>query len=208
AHPKLVIGYSDITALSWALAAKAQLPSISGSMVAADFGDPRATTDNLKQAVDVWLSGRFRISIPRIELESSPTALEGRLYPATLSVAAKLIGTPYLPDLSGSLLLIEDIGEPSRKLDGYLQQVVLAGQFHNIQALLLGDFDGRAEADGADYPSDVFLGGLPPTEQVVRIPGWPYGHIPDKRSFPVGLPVRLFADGSNWVLESVHSLYH
>lgn len=207
---KCLVGYSDVTALAWAIYAKTGLPSISGSMVAADFGDPKATDENKQHCLSLLRGINFECSIPLDEVTAKRLTelnISGILLPGTLSVLAKLIGTPYLPKLSKVHLLLEDIGEPSRKLDGYLQQMLHANALSSLSSLLIGDFDGREKADEAKYDQSIFLD---PVIQKTNIPcfsNWPFGHIPDKRSFPVGLACQLSINENNLVLKASSPLF-
>ena len=207
---KCLVGYSDVTALAWAIYSKAGIPSISGSMVAADFGDPKATEDNKQHCLSLLSGSNFEISVP-IDQEFASRyqnlSLTGPLLPGTLSVFAKLVGTQYLPNLNNAHILLEDIGEPSRKIDGYLQQLLHAKLLDKLSSLLIGDFDGREEADEAVYDEAFFLD---PILKETRIPSyfnWPFGHIPDKRSFPVGLSCTLSVHSNNLVLRANEALF-
>lgn len=206
-HPKPLVGYSDITALSWALLAKAGLPTINGSMVAADFGDPKSTPQNLEQFLQLFRSGNLQLSIPKTSTKTTlKSSLKGFLLPGTLSVLSSLLHTPYAPPLDGALLLIEDVTEPSRKIDGYLQHLGLSGLLSRLEALLIGDFADRAKADEADYPAALFLDPIA-QQQIPLISGWPFGHIPDKRSFPVGIECRIQEGKDDYLMESLYSIY-
>jgi muramoyltetrapeptide carboxypeptidase len=208
---KCLVGYSDITALAWAIYCKTGLPSISGSMVAADFGDPKATEANKSHCLSLLSGNNFELAIP-ISAEQANTyrdlSLKGPLLPGTLSVLAKLVGSHYLPNLESAHLLLEDIGEPSRKIDGYLQQLLHANVLNNISSLLLGDFDGRQKADEAEYDEAIFLN---PILDKVKIPSFsnlPFGHIPDKKSFPVGLTCKISVENGNLVIRATEALFH
>lgn len=202
---KLLMGYSDITALSWAIVQKCNIPCVNGSMVAADFGENSTTEASLNQALDLLQTGRIDI-----RWRSSRTArfdARAPLFAGTLSVMATLMGSPYEPSLDHSILMIEDIGEPSRKIDGYLQNLHLSKRVDTLAALLIGDFDGRQKADEADYPFDLSLESLSKTHKFPIHDSLPFGHIANKRSFPIGYPLNIEINGHDGRLYSDESIF-
>ncbi len=74
-----------------------------------------------------------------------PGAAKGRVLGGNLSCLAHLIGTPYMPDMTGALLLIEDCGEALYRLDRMMNHLKLAGILPRLGAILLGEFTGCAE---------------------------------------------------------------
>lgn len=206
---KAFVGYSDITAFAWALWAKCKMPSISGSMVAADYGDTTIQEQSKENGLSFLQNGQLEVHIP---LENSTAEKwvsqhwSGRLMPGTLSVFTKLLGTSYFPDLNNAMPLIEDIGEPSRKLDGYIHQLLLSSHLEKIESLLIGDFRHRLKADEQEYPETVYLN---PLEKygISYITGWPFGHTPDKMNFPVGIECTLEVVQQKAVLRSTEALF-
>ncbi len=137
-----VLGYSDITAFHLAMFAKKAGIAISSPMTSEL---PRALRHPL-----VWeslssslspssgkifpLQEKFKLNI----IKGGKAA--GKIIPVNLTVLTTMLGTPYAPDLKGSILLIEDICEPAYKIDRYLTHLQLAGVLKDISALLLGNF--------------------------------------------------------------------
>lgn len=207
---KCLVGYSDVTALAWAIYAKTGLPSISGSMVAADFGDPKATENNKQDCLAMLNGQNFECTVsltPDVASKYKDLSLSGILMPGTLSVLAKLVGSTFLPKLTNVHLLLEDIGEPSRKIDGYLQQLLHAKALDALSSLLIGDFDGREKADEAVYNEAIFLDPILKETQLPCFSKWPFGHIPDKRSFPVGLNCTLSVKEQQLILRASEPLF-
>jgi len=137
-----VLGYSDITAFHLAMFAKKAGIAISSPMTSEL---PRALRHSL-----TWecLSSSFSPSPGHIFPLAEKYKLKvikkgkasGRIIPVNLTVLTTMIGTPYLPDLKGAVLLVEDLCEPPYKLDRYLTHLQLAGVLKDISALLLGNF--------------------------------------------------------------------
>ncbi|NNE36417.1 MAG: LD-carboxypeptidase, partial [Rhodothermales bacterium] len=110
-HPKLLVGYSDITALQLALYKKSGLVSVSGPMVAVEFAGQHAMDQG-----PFWdllsASPPYEISSPTgTPLKSlSPGECEGVLLGGNLSVLTRLLGTGFEPHFQGAILFLEEIG--------------------------------------------------------------------------------------------------
>ena len=117
ADPKVLLGYSDITALLCGAAVAAQVASLHGPMV--------ATTEDMDAGDACWEQQRA------LMFDAAPTSLpaaasgrtlragvaEGPLLGGNLAVLQGLLGTPWLPTLEGALLFLEDIGEAPYRVD-------------------------------------------------------------------------------------------
>lgn len=195
ANPKLLVGYSDLTALQCALLARAGVPSLSGPMVAPDWSVmDEATEASFRRAV----SGEAPYAIenpdgePLVTLRSGTA--EGTLVAGNLAMFVALLGTPYLPSLGGALLVLEDIGEAPYKIDRMLAQLDLAGVLPRLGGLVFGRFRGCAPPPGRPSLSlaDVLH------TYADRVPGpvaagLDYGHFRPQVSVPFGVPARLDA---------------
>ena len=194
AHPKLIVGYSDVTALHLALYAEAGLPGVSGPMVASDWSkglDSEVVDDFWRVAGGA--SG-YAVRGPGGErlMPMQAGEAEGVLLGGNLALVAALLGTPYLPDLTGALLFVEDVGEPPYRIDGMLARLRLAGVLDRLGGLVFGMFTGTEVAEGrptleveevlAHYAS--FVDG-PVASGLV------YGHVARKSTLPVGVRARL-----------------
>lgn len=191
-YPKLLIGYSDITALQLALFNKSGMPSLSGPMVGVDWAQPDPASEQL-----FWdlVSGATPTPLLGPGGESLSPLLsgqaEGMLLGGNLSVLTRLIGTPYLPELKGTLLFVEDINEPPYRIDAMLAQMKLAGLWDTLGGLIIGQFTGKDSPTSTseeiiavfrDYCSDVSF-------PVAK--GLTYGHIQIKNAMPIGIKARL-----------------
>ncbi|PSQ76570.1 MAG: LD-carboxypeptidase [Bacteroidetes bacterium QH_8_67_23] len=198
AKPKLLVGYSDITALHMALFHRAGWPGISGLMVESDFAghdghdqQPHPATERL-----FWALAEGATPDPllgpageALEPEQSGTA-EGVLLGGNLSMLAKLVGTPYLPPMDGAILFVEEIGEAPYRIDGLLAQLRLAGILERLSGLVYGQFTDTDPRPPTRPLGDVlaeyaaFVNG-----PVAR--GLVYGHVDEKSALPVGVRARL-----------------
>ena len=197
-QPKIMLGYSDVTALQMALLTQARMISFSGPMIAIELGaDPAPMTEDSMWSMltsDVSEISMDELSDDLAHIMSGGKA-EGRLIGGCLSVLVSILGTPYMPDMNGTILLLEDIGEELYKIDRYLSQLKNAGILDAVKGVLLGRFVDIA-ADENDNPiqlQDVlnfYFGSL----KVPVLVNIPYGHSSLNLTLPIGCPVQLDAD--------------
>lgn len=202
ANPKLLIGFSDITALHLAFAARAGFTTIHGPNANAAWG---------KLSWDSLQSVAFRGEMPvfanplanedrlvqrnwRIRTFRSGKA-SGRLLGGNLTVLAALMGTPYLPDFDGAILFLEDVDEAEYRIDRMLTQLSLAGVLGRVAGVVFGHCTScRAPDGGSGFTlSEVLKQHLEPLG-VPAFQGALVGHIANQFSLPVGARAEIDAD--------------
>lgn len=213
AHPKLLVGFSDITALHLALAARTHCPSIHGPNAANSWGalswdsfrrlafeaatptyrNPPGREDRLVQRAD-----RIRTF--------HPGKARGPLLGGNLTVLAALMGTPYLPDFTGAILFLEDIGEAEYRIDRMFTQLALGGVLGKVAGVVFGQCT-RCSGGEANYSgftlSEVLDQHLAPLG-VPAFQGAQIGHIANQFSMPMGIPAEIDAsEGAIRILEPV-----
>lgn len=195
-NPKVLIGYSDITALMNAITRKTGLVTYHGPVGSSDFTD--FTTKYLKAAI---LDGNPWLPIERPQVSQEGTIsesyvirggmAEGTLWGGNLSLLSAAAGTDYVPPIKGSLLFIEDVGEDPYSIDRMLTQLRQSWDLGSVAGILLGVFKG-CEADPDDR-SLTLRETLTGRFQDLGVPvayGFPIGHINDMCTLPVGLKAR------------------
>lgn len=144
ADPKPIVGFSDGTALL-ALAARAGVAAIHGPVV--------TQLGRLGAADRTALTTRLESAAPAVLLEELeaivPGRVQGPLLGGNLEVFSRLLGTPFLPDLDGAILFLEDVGERPYRVDRLLTHLDLAGVFSRVAAVVVGDFTDCAEREGS-----------------------------------------------------------
>ena len=202
AHPKLVVGYSDITALHLALYTKAGLTGLSGPMAASDWPDLDAASEaqfwrlaNGEAPVEIVGPGGEQLEGMR------PGRAEGVLLGGNLTLVAALVGTPYLPDMTGAILFLEEVGEPPYRIDRLLAQLRLAGVLDQLGGLVLGGFTGAEPPSNRpsltlDAVLDHYTADLacPVARNLI------YGHFNPKSTIPVGVRARMEVEGGDAAL--------
>jgi muramoyltetrapeptide carboxypeptidase len=127
--------------------------------------------------------------------EINAGSAEGRLVGGNLAVLSSLCGTPYMPDLTDGILILEDINEPVYRIDRMLQQLKLSGALNGCKAIVFGDCTSCPEdAGGAEAGVGRFddvLGELAHTLGVPCLAGIPLGHIAEQWTIPLGAMGKL-----------------
>lgn len=211
-NPKILIGYSDITALLLGIHAKTGLTTMHGPVgavtwntfsvswlrqvlldgQAVTFQNPEKKDDNLTQTKD-------RIFTLR------PGVARGQLVGGNLTVLSHLLGSPYLPDWKGKILFIEDTHEDIYSVDRMLTHLKLAGVLDQLVGFVFGKCTSCEPGSGG-YGSLTFEDVL--TDHIVplKVPAYAgamIGHITDKFTVPIGINAEIDADrGTIRLLES------
>ncbi len=184
---KALVGFSDITALHLWYAAHGRV-SVHGPVITQLGRLPPATHERLFALLES--------DVPAAPLAGTetyvPGAAEGRLVGGNLSMLTRLLGTPYLPDLTGAILLLEDTGERPYRLDRMWTHLGLAGVFGKVRGLALGEFVGCEEKD-APYSSGEVLRELARATGLPCLAGLPIGHGEHNEPVPLNVRVRLDA---------------
>lgn len=200
---KPFLGFSDLTALQWALWSKFRVVTFTGPLAVEFDGLLAKETQSfafelLSGAVPSnWLAS-FPSARPEV-LRSGAREIIATLLPGNLTMITTLLGTQWMPDLRGTMLVIEDIAEPLYRVDRLLFHLRNAGVLQNLAALIVGDFGWSGDDRQSNYELlkqsliDCTRGTCYPI-----IMNFPYGHGPVRMTLPVGSPVRLSIAGGRF----------
>jgi muramoyltetrapeptide carboxypeptidase len=189
---KLVVGFSDITALHCALQARGQV-SVHGPSVSQLGTQPHAVVERLFALLEDGAA-------PASDIAGTPLVggvAEGPLLGGNLSLLTRLLGTPWLPPLDGAILLLEDVTEAPYRLDRMWTHLRLAGALDRVGGLALGEFTA-CEEPGATFSSQDVLWGLAAETGLPCVAGLPIGH--GAVNVPVALGTRVRLDGGTGTL--------
>jgi muramoyltetrapeptide carboxypeptidase len=202
-HPKVILGYSDITALLVGLHVATGLVGFHGPIARASLG-PFSRWHLDRVVTSVSAAGRLgRLAPPGDVLVSSENRIvtlhggraEGPLMGGNLTLLQCLVGTPWFPDLAGALLFFEDVGEDLYRVDRMLAQLRTIGALGQVAGVIVGRFTemDRGGDDGALGFDEVLATYLEPLGVPVAY-GFPIGHIDQQWTMPIGVRARLDAD--------------
>lgn len=208
---KILLGFSDVTALHWGIMAQAGLPGISAGMVGTDLSYLSRNAEFENAFWKLLDSGELHIELPQKVPEADVgREFQGTGMPGTMSVAAMLLGSRYFPDLRSCIPILEDVNEQRHKLEAYLQQLRLGGHFDALEAVVLGYFSPAPEEEYPELPSlqtvfDRAFAHLPQPVSVIH--GMPYGHIPNKISLPAGVPISVSLQEHAATIKTRHCIF-
>lgn len=190
-NPKIFVGFSDITALQMALLRKAGLVTFSGAMPSVDMADgfhPISEEWFWKVLTSVRALGTLKQPWPVQVLQKG--SAEGVLLGGNLSVITSMIGSAYVPSLNGAVMVLEDVGEETYRIDRMLQQLVLSGGWKSLAGVVFGQWTQGVQPAGRTTPARDVQEVL--QEFALRCSGpvlanLMYGHEPLKFTLPFGV---------------------
>lgn len=214
AHPKVFMGYSDITALHMAIYTQTGLVTFHGPMASSGWPSYNASQFRslfLERELPTWRNPQSKgddliVRENRIRTIGRGQA-SGELLGGNLSVLSGIAGSKYFPDFSGKILFLEDVGEQLYRIDRMMSQMQLSGALDNLAGFIFGKCTECDPGNGygsltLDEILDHYAGGL----GIPAYSGAMIGHISRQFIVPQGGQVRMDADqGSFTLLEAVFS---
>ena len=204
-QPKILLGYSDITALLLAIHGQTGLVTFHGPV-----GNQRFTpytlaelTKVLCQPTEPMLVGApppFQAQPGIVERVNRVTTIvrgkvQGALIGGNLTLLTHLVGTPYAPDLRGKILFLEDVGETVYRIDRMLTQLWLSGELAQVAGIVFGKFTDckPTYSSGSSLPLSDVLEERCRTLDIPSVRGLMIGHVDDQTTLPIGCQVELDA---------------
>jgi muramoyltetrapeptide carboxypeptidase len=209
-NPKVLIGYSDITALLYGIYKKSGLISFHGPVGTSTFNDYSVNNFN-----------KVLINPERTSLLQNSTSGDdenvygvtsivkvkgkGRLVGGNLSIMVSLIGTEFDVDYSNKIIFIEEIGEEPYRIDRMLTQMIQTGKFNNAAGVMMGIFRKCEVKKESDLTAKSFtlMEVLKDRLSSLKMPvvyGMSFGHVKDKFTIPFGALAELDADKQTFTL--------
>ncbi len=192
-NPKVLVGFSDITALLNAIRQRTGLVCFHGPVGSSEFSD--YTLGQIRKILFQPAASQFIFpstkepgdGTTRHAFPIRPGKAEGELVGGNLSLMAALCGTPFQPDVEGKIVFLEEVGEKPYRIDRMLTQLRQSLPLERTAGIMLGKFAGCAPEKG-----DMSLSleeTLYDRLRDLKIPvgyGFPFGHIRDQCTLPVG----------------------
>ena len=209
AHPKIFVGYSDVTSLLTYILDSVGLVTFHGPMVAKDF----AHADGID--LGSWEAALTRASEWSLNFEPGsgvksllPGSAEGILYGGCLSMLVASLGTPYEIHTAGTILFIEDVAAKPYQIDRMLMQLRLAGKFESVRGIVFGEMldCSQNQSKDQDYTLEEVVLRVIENLDVPVAYGLRSGHVSRGNiTLPFGVRAALHVDrneGSLRILES------
>ncbi|RRS00340.1 S66 peptidase family protein [Glycomyces terrestris] len=204
-HPKLVIGYSDITALHSAVAEQTRIPTLHSPMMAWSSNNTAETAESLRKAMmttdPVVLTRDPNTSTAPVEVPGTAT---GKLLGGNLSLLAAEPDDGNWPDYEGAILLIEEVEEARYRVDNMLTRILRAGHFSDLAGIAVGQF--------VPHPLDTHKPGEWTMNEVLMdrlgslgvpvLGGLKVGHDKDPRVVPLGTEAVLDTTAGTLTVQS------
>jgi muramoyltetrapeptide carboxypeptidase len=201
AHPKIFVGYSDITSLHCAFLAQADLVSFHGPMLNSDFVNDDMPSFTLKSFLRVLGEPAACGSIAQGYRRKTVEILRrgkarGPLIGGNLTLLCTTVGTPWQPRFNGRILFLEDLGEEPYRMDRMLTFLLNAGLLQQVAGIAIGinkdclDPKAKTAKEYHQTLEEVFRDRLLPLG-VPLVVGLPFGHVPHNATLPVGVQAVL-----------------
>ncbi|MCE2724637.1 MAG: LD-carboxypeptidase [Burkholderiales bacterium] len=200
---KVLCGFSDFTAINLAAIAKGNYVTLAGSGVATDFGDEiyegQLADDHTFMEQHFWpilLGEPVEVDVALAHRYIAQT-INGPIWGSNLSLVSDLVGTPFMPNIAGGILFLEEIGERPYAAERMIWQLFHAGILQKQCAILVGDFnDCEPEANRFPYSMSHVVNTLRGIVDCPVLTNFPFGHIARKLTIPFGADATLtIADG-------------
>ena len=207
-NPKIIVGYSDITALLIAITLHSRLVTFHGPVASSTFNE--FTLNYFSKT----LFAPEGISAPFKNIEYSGKGLltinegiaRGRLTGGNLALIVSTLGTPYEIDTKDKILFLEEVEEEPYKIDRMLTQLWLAGKLQESAGIALGIFTNcdeprsrRSRSPKISALRNVLESRLHPLK-IPAVYGLPFGHVKDKLTLPLGVTAELDATNKTFTV--------
>lgn len=193
------VGLSDFTAFQNAVLAQGGVQTWAGPALGEDFG-PEGEPDDIMQACfDDLLDGSGEGTgwrLPAAEARDTFRTVKGTLWGGNLAVLASLVGSPYLPQVRGGILFLEDVNEHPYRIERMLTTLLHAGILARQKAIVLGQFTAwKPVPHDKGFKLGTVVDWLRTQVKAPVLTGLPFGHVPTKVLLPVGATVQLAVEG-------------
>ena len=209
---KPIVGFSDFTAFNLAALTKCNLITYAGPMAAVDFPDLFNADIDAETKTELQFMNAHCWPVLRGEAIThtvagahpyAPQIHIGTLWGSNMSLVSHLVGTPYMPDIDGGILFIEEIDEDPYAIERMFFQLFHAGILQKQRAILLADFTdcdpvGSRFAYGMEHVLETLRNLLGDTIPVLT--NLPFGHVPRKLTLPFGAQASLKIEASSYTL--------
>ena len=186
-HPKVFIGCSDVSVLLNVFYSRCGLVTFHGPMMES-LG--QATQPTKQALIDALFAGDPLTVTAENKLVIRSGTCSGVVSGGNLTTLCHLVGTPYVPDFSGHILMLEDVGEQPYRIDRMLIHMRMAGCFKDLAGLALGSFKDCGDPDQIYRIFEDIFSDVP----IPILAGFNVGHDEPNLTIPFGIRATLDAD--------------
>ena len=191
AHPKIFVGYSDVTTLLTYITDATGLVTFHGPMAAKDWAHENGVD------VEAWHSALSNAMPWDVPLNDGVTALvdgeaEGVLYGGCLSILVASLGTPFAIQTEGTILFLEDLAAKPYQIDRMLMQLKLAGQLEKVRGIIFGEMLDCVQTANQGYTLQEVITRIVGDLNVPVAYGVRSGHVSASNiTLPLGVQAKL-----------------
>ena len=206
------VGLSDFTAFQNAVLVETGRVTWSGPAVGEDFGVEAEPDEIMQACFEDLASGQGEGAgwqLPAAEGFARPMQAKGVLWGGNLAIVSALAGTPWLPQVKGGILFLEDVHEHPYRVERMLTQLLYTGVLQKQKAIVLGHFTNWVPVPhDKGFKLKTVIDWLRTQVKAPVLTGLPFGHVPTKVCLPVGAEVTLAAEGRDALLFWGHAHAH
>ncbi|MDA3843202.1 MAG: LD-carboxypeptidase [Candidatus Kapabacteria bacterium] len=195
-NPKIIIGYSDITALLNAIYQKTGIITFHGPVGVSTFNN--FSTGYLNKVIKKTDNFSPITFAPKNAKTIVGGTAEGRLVGGNLTLIASTIGTDFQVDCDDKILFFEEVSEEPYKFDKMLTQMYLAGMFEHCRGVAIGYIKNLNRAHnffpGHSFTVKQVLERRFKSLNIPTIVGFSFGHLKNNITIPIGVNAKLDAD--------------
>jgi len=192
-NPKLIIGFSDVTALISPIFEHTGLITFHGPVAVSSFN--QFTQSYFKDVL--YSIDKFKPieAVVNNSIVVNAGKSEGILKGGNLRMIISTLGTKYEPNFDNSILFLEDVAEPAYKVDRMLSQLILSKKLDKCNGIIFGQFDNlnsrQAFHPGYSFTIREVIEQLFSNIDIPIMIGFPFGHVKDKLTLPIGIKAEI-----------------
>jgi muramoyltetrapeptide carboxypeptidase len=202
-HPKIFVGYSDITTLLTCFCDSARFVTFHGPMVTKDFAHADGVDLATWQAALTGLTGSEISSGADSGTEGLVDGeAEGILYGGCLSILVASLGTPHEIRTNGTILFLEDVNAKPFQVDRMLMHLKLSGKLAGVQGIVFGEMLDCSQSNDQPYTLQEVILRIVGKLGIPIAYGLRSGHVTRKNiTLPFGVRASLRVNGGEATLK-------
>ena len=187
-NPKPLFGLSDVTTVQNAILARTSVTCYTGFLPLFNFKSNKINSEMAENIKNVLFSPKHKITSGQAVVCGQT---EGEIIGGCLTSFLYLAGSKYMPDFKDKILLLEDIGEKTYKIDLMLNQLKQQKNFAKLKGIILGKFTDCIIADKIDGDVEDCIKDFVSELNIPIIKNFGYGHIQNGCVLPLGIKTKL-----------------